>query len=39
MVYYKNPIVYPSGLLREDIAKINENFTELSKVFKQKQAA
>lgn len=34
MVYYKNPIVYPSGLLREYIAKINENFTELSKVFK-----
>ena len=34
MAYYRNPIVYPSGLLREDTAKINENFTELPKVFK-----
>ena len=33
MAYYKTPINYPSGLIREDTAKINENFSELAKAF------
>ena len=33
MAYHKTPINYPSGLISQDTAKINENFTELAKAF------
>jgi hypothetical protein len=33
MSYYKTPIIYPTGLIREDTRKINDNFTQLALVF------
>ena len=33
MPYYKAPIIYPTGLIREDTQKINENFTLLASAF------
>ncbi len=33
MAYYKTPIIYPTGRISQDTAKINENFTELAKSF------
>jgi hypothetical protein len=33
MPYYKTPIIYPTGLIREDTQKINDNFTQLASAF------